>query len=415
MWPEPINLKYSCEFLNIVLDSIHSAVFIIDGEGRMRGFNRAFRALFPGRDEELEGRRFGNALGCGFAVDEEVLCGSTSRCSECVIRESYQETLATRKPVFDRKVQRHFKIGKRLLIKYFQFSTRYLNLNGREMVLVILDDITKTEATGIEINRDLKAAAEIQVRLLPSDPPVQSAFDVAWKYLPCRQLGGDIFNVVELPEHLWGFYMLDVSGHGVAAALVAVSVYHTLQKDNGFLVRKTVSESYNSYLMSTKTIEKDEIVPPREVAGMLNAHYSMDTYGNFFSFFYMLVDAKAHEITYCNAGHPHPLILGRNGAVREMESNGPVIGSGFDLNYTERRVMLSRGDRIFLYTDGILEYENENGDAYGKESLLRAIEAAGSRRVGDAVEDIVADVFAFGKGFEPQDDISLLCLEYQGG
>jgi len=83
------------------------------------------------------------------------------------------------------------------------------------------------------LDEDLKAAAGIQRSLLPQEPPDADIVEVAWRFIPCKRIGGDIFNMVRLDETHWGIYMLDVSGHGVPSALVAVSVSQILGPQQG--------------------------------------------------------------------------------------------------------------------------------------------------------------------------------------
>jgi len=125
------------------------------------------------------------------------------------------------------------------------------------------------------LDEDLKAAAGIQRSLLPQEPPDTRIVDVAWQFIPCEKIGGDIFNMVRLDEKHWGIYMLDVSGHGVPSALVAVSVSQILGPQQGLLLKKTI-----------KPPPFYEILSPAEVLNLLDQEYPIERFNKFFTISY---------------------------------------------------------------------------------------------------------------------------------
>jgi len=108
---------------------------------------------------------------------------------------------------------------------------------AKEVINANKELLKKQEA----LDEDLKAAAGIQRSLLPQGPPDADIVDVAWQFMPCEKIGGDIFNIVRLDEIHWGIYMLDVSGHGVPSALVAVSASQILNPQQGLLLQKAIT------------------------------------------------------------------------------------------------------------------------------------------------------------------------------
>lgn len=120
------------------------------------------------------------------------------------------------------------------------------------------------------LDEDLKAAAGIQRTLLPQEPPDAGIVDVAWQFIPCERIGGDIFNMVQLDETHWGIYMLDVSGHGVPSALVTVSASQILQPQKGLLLKKV-----------TNVPPFYEIVSPAEVLNLLDQEYPIERFNKF--------------------------------------------------------------------------------------------------------------------------------------
>lgn len=120
------------------------------------------------------------------------------------------------------------------------------------------------------LDEDLKAAAGIQRSLLPQEPPDAGIVDVAWRFMPCERIGGDIFNMIRLDKTHWGIYMLDVSGHGVPSALVAVSVSQILHPQQGLLLKKII-----------KPPPFYEIISPGEVLNLPDREYPIERFNKF--------------------------------------------------------------------------------------------------------------------------------------
>lgn len=137
------SLKDSNEFLNTLLDNITSAIFVTDKDIRIQSFNDSFRSLFY-RDEDIViGELCGNAIGCIYTVREKANCGSTSNCNSCNLRSSLLNAFLEKIPTHRSILTREFLIKDRVILKYFQFSTRNITFKHEEMVLVIVDDITE--------------------------------------------------------------------------------------------------------------------------------------------------------------------------------------------------------------------------------------------------------------------------------
>ncbi|MBW1784321.1 MAG: response regulator, partial [Deltaproteobacteria bacterium] len=167
------------------------------------------------------------------------------------------------------------------------------------------------------LDEDLEAAAGIQRSLLPEKPPDMENMAVAWRFMPCERIGGDIFNVVRLDETHWGIYMLDVSGHGVPSALVTVSASQMLHPHKGLLLKKTI-----------KPPPYYQILSPAEVLNLLDREYPIERFNKYFTITYLIVDVKARRISYSNAAHPAPILLRKDGTLELLDKGGTIIGMG---------------------------------------------------------------------------------------
>ena len=261
-----------------------------------------------------------------------------------------------------------------------------------------------------KLNEDLAAAAQIQKSLLPLNLDPAENLEVAWKFMPCEHMGGDIFNLFQLDDDHWGIYMLDVSGHGVQAAMVTVSVSQFLQPNSGHLFKRRAGKLRHNRQLRT----------PAEVLTALDREFPFERFNNFFTITYMIINTRSGELRYSNAGHPHSIVLRKDGKRELLQSGGPAIGIGdFPLlsdqenRYAEGRPQLTPGDKLFIYTDGIVDYQNTEGEFYGTDRFYQTLEALRVQSVQRIVEKAVENLLDFGRNAAPLDDITLLGLMFK--
>ena len=254
------------------------------------------------------------------------------------------------------------------------------------------------------LDNDLKVAAGIQQSLLPSRKvPENSRLKWAWRFKPCQEIGGDIFNILRLDETHHAVYMLDVSGHGVASALVTVSASQMLQPHTNTLVRHGSGKGSGN-----------EMIGPVDVVKQLDQEYPMERFDKYFTLVYLLIDTEKGLLRYCNAGHPPPILFRANGTAEKLEKGGPMVGLQGALPFEEGETPLKAGDRVILYTDGVVEYEKANLDFYGEERFRAVIAKSAEFPIDAFLDAIMEDLTTFGEGAPPRDDISLLAFEYKG-
>ena len=249
---------------------------------------------------------------------------------------------------------------------------------------------------------DLRAAAGIQLSLLPRTLPASNRLQMAWKFLPSETISGDIFNVFFLdPEHL-GFYMLDVSGHGVPSALVTVSVSQMLQPHgNGILRQPATAPPYY------------RLPPPDEILRRLDQDYPLERFDKYFTIFYGIVHLDSDELAYSSAGHPPPVLLRQSGETELLTEGGPIIGLGLDTPFDTGSRKLAPGDKLLLYTDGVLERENGGHHFYGMERFLNTLESVRRQEIPVLLDRVVEDIEAFSGGVRRQDDVTLLGIGFR--
>jgi sigma-B regulation protein RsbU (phosphoserine phosphatase) len=283
-----------------------------------------------------------------------------------------------------------------LVLKYSSAEKKLKQLNQE-----LLDKQKRLDA-------DLAAAAQIQKSLLPHRIDSARNMVVAWEFEPCEHMGGDIFNMFQLDDDHWAFYMLDVSGHGVEAAMITVSVSQFLQPNSGHLFKRNTGQSPPSHRLMT----------PAEVLAGLDAEFPFERFNNFFTIAYMIINTRTGELRCSNAGHPYSIVMHKSGRMELLQKGGPAIGTGdFRLltkqadRFEEECHQLHPGDKLFIYTDGIVEYQNRNGEFYGTRRFYETLEAQRREPIYDMVEQSMKSLMNFGNNAKPQDDITLLGLE----
>ena len=260
------------------------------------------------------------------------------------------------------------------------------------------------EAANRSIRQDLDAAAAVQRSLLPAVLPEIPGLRFAWEFSPCQELAGDFLNVLPLDDHHVGLYILDVSGHGVAAALLSVTLSHFLSPvaDRSFLYR-AVPERPGTY----------RVAPPSEVVARLNQHFRSDPQTmQYFTMVYGVLDLATRDLCYVTAGHPGPVQVRRDAAPIVLESGGLPVGLLPEASYEERTVRLEPGDRLYFATDGLTEAENSAGQDFGAEKLLDAYDQSRHRPLGESLTAVIACAKEWCVPAQLADDVAMLAIEF---
>jgi len=234
-----------------------------------------------------------------------------------------------------------------------------------------------------QIKSDLEAAAATQRQLLP--PPGDfGGLRTAGIFLPSTEIGGDIYNVVSHGDGRLVFFHVDVAGHGVPAALRSFALHNQL----------------------SNTAPTD----PASLVATLNSQ-TIDRDQTYFTMIYGVAESSG-RCTFVRAGHPYALHRRRRtDTVSIMEQGGLPVGLLPTADFPESVVDLEPGDRLFLYSDGIVDCTDPKGGAYGEDRLIAAVRRTGDLDLAEAVAAI-ADELAHHRGRAAlEDDVSLLAIE----
>jgi sigma-B regulation protein RsbU (phosphoserine phosphatase) len=247
--------------------------------------------------------------------------------------------------------------------------------------------------------RELEAAAKVQKAFLPAVDPQVSGSRFSWIFEPCTELAGDALNVIQLdPQHV-AMYVLDVSGHGVAASLLAVMVTRLLSP----------SATGDSFVLHSAADGSICITEPRDVAIRLSKNFSIDSTEKFITLFYALYNTQTRELKYVSAGHPSAVKLSPTGPPTQLHGTGMPIGIGE--TYEQQSITLVASDRVFLFSDGVTEAMNEDSVLFGTDRLLNCLSHSKSRPLEQSIAHLHVELQTWRGSAAVKDDVSILGME----
>jgi sigma-B regulation protein RsbU (phosphoserine phosphatase) len=240
-----------------------------------------------------------------------------------------------------------------------------------------------------KLEQELKVAAAIQQSLLPAAGRTGAFFTTAGASVPCRSVGGDFFDYVDLPAGEFGFIVGDVAGKGSPAALLSAALIGMFSAE----------ATYQSSAAPVLT---------RLNRGLLRRGVE----ARFVTTFYAMLSVDG-SLTYSNGGHNAPVLV-MAGGVRRLETGGMVLGLFDHATFDQEVVQLSPGDIIVAFSDGVSEALNEAGDEFTDDRLLASIDAHRLGTPQQLLDGLLADVRAFCGRATPSDDVTIVVVRYDG-
>ncbi|MEP7146341.1 MAG: GAF domain-containing SpoIIE family protein phosphatase, partial [bacterium] len=234
------------------------------------------------------------------------------------------------------------------------------------------------------LNRELKTAGDIQENLLPAKLPEFSDLDVSMILIPAKHIGGDYFNIYTVIPDQTLFFICDVSGKSISAALIVSTIFSSIityfKLNNNFNLLEFV-KCLNKVLIDSTTDEK------------------------FATCWFGLYDHKVKNLRSINAGHNTIYVLKQNGELIELNKGGMMLGV-FDIDFEFEDLVLQKNDVLLLYTDGVPEAMNKSKEFYSDERLIKLLKENSKLNSAGILEKLINDVQSFAKGAEKSDDIT---------
>jgi len=245
---------------------------------------------------------------------------------------------------------------------------------------------SESRAHSEHLEREIEEARATQEGFLPKAAPQLAGYEISGAWQPCRVVGGDYFDFLPYGNESIGICIGDVAGKGMPAAMLMSNLQAAVRG-----------------LASPATT-------PDGLCARLNALiYRNIASDRFITFFYAHLQGAAHELLYCGAGHNPPIVVGRDGAAARLEEGGGVLGVFPMLSYSMGRQELKRGDRVVMFTDGISEATDGDGEQFGDERLLQLVAANRKGGARELQEKILRTVGEFCRG-NWHDDATLVVI-----
>ena len=254
---------------------------------------------------------------------------------------------------------------------------------------VALQMVFANERRLLSIENELAVARQLQFSILPTTTPQLRNLRIAAVYEPMTEVAGDFYEYLPLDEYRSGFLVADVSGHGVPAALIASMI-------------KVATQSVASFASD-----------PSEILRRLRDILSAQLQSQYVSAAYLWIDTATRTARYSAAGHP-PLVYwcAACSKLARIESNGMLFGAPFAGEYPVRDIPFARGDRFLLYTDGLSEPENAQGEAFGDRKLEQILRNNPSLPAAELSLLLLSEVRAWQPAStSQQDDITLIVID----
>lgn len=240
-----------------------------------------------------------------------------------------------------------------------------------------------SDSSGVEKDE----AREIQNSLLPSGTLRNGSIEIAYRFSPFAEVGGDFADFFVLPNGIAGLYIGDVVGKGLAAAMYAALVMGTLRGIN-------------------KTGEQTSTV----LAVLNKRLFVRPVLGRFATTLYAVYDSACRELTFSNAGMPYPLLASASGC-RQLREGGLPSGMFPGSSYDSHRVCLSPGDSVLFATDGLHELQGADGDDYGWQRMAEIWEKCQGMSADESLQCLLRDAKQFAVGGLQHDDITAIALK----
>jgi serine phosphatase RsbU (regulator of sigma subunit)/catechol 2,3-dioxygenase-like lactoylglutathione lyase family enzyme len=280
--------------------------------------------------------------------------------------------------------------------------TRFRDLDGNSFSLASFDEVTqaleaqrRAFADRLEFDRravqELEIAKQVQARLFPQSQPPLKSLEYAGLCIQARKVGGDYYDFLDLGQGRLGFVIGDISGKGIAAALLMANLQANLR--------------------SQCAIALDH---PQRLLRSVNQLFCENTPdGSFATLFFGEYDDNACRLRYANCGHLPALLLHSDNSVERLEATATVLGIFKDWDCEIGEHQLCYGDTLALYTDGITESYNSEDEQFGEQRLIEALQQHRGGSCESALACIVEEVRRFSP-HEQHDDITLILAQHRG-
>ena len=263
-------------------------------------------------------------------------------------------------------------------------AVAYVNDLSMLVIFLFVSGLIGILRDQVRHQRDL--IQDVQRHLLPAMPAVPN-LELAARWIPAWTVGGDYYDVIDAGPNRVAICLADVAGKGIAAALIMSNVQATI-----------------------RALNAGGLAPDRVMATLNRLLHGRLRTPSFVTIFFSVLDPVSGDLTFCNAGHPSPLVVRKGGAIEGLDSTGPVVGIFAEAAYKSVTVHLGAGDRLVIFSDGVTESTNVKDEEFG-ESRLRTVLLHKDALTADQTCDALVETLTAFRGSQPYgDDVTMLVV-----
>ncbi|MBN2441581.1 MAG: SpoIIE family protein phosphatase [Spirochaetales bacterium] len=376
-------LRQNKTWLTSILQSMGEGVVVFTGNGEIVFCNNGAEEILQTKKHNILGKNIKNLLTI-FHHHTHVKVDLTSDCRifECnkISGENY---------ILDYK-------EKQIPVDFSIIPVKMVDPTFEGYILA-LQDITDRKKFGKELQKEIDSAYEMQKSILPENDKVIAGIHLYSFLQPCTFGAGDLYNFFTINDDYAGFYVLDVMGHGIPATITSLILYRLLtpHKKEGELLIKNGKEPY----------------PPSKVLDELNKQFHHEKNNQYFTIIYGLYEIKTGKVKAAGGGHNFPILQKANGDIQIIRTEGSILGFFIDLGLTEVEFTFEKGDRLFLYTDGLIDCLNGNNELFSQKRLISVINEYKSESLKILTSSLESGILRWRGKNQLDDDISFFALE----
>lgn len=357
-----------------LLEFSNEAIVVVDSHAVVTSFNPAAERIFGYARQDILGRPLRILIPLALRalhehhVREFVSSGETGR------------AMGTRGEIVGRR-----KDGSTFPAKASIFR---LDLPGGDFLLTaILADISPYEEHRA-LEDSVRASRLTQLHFFPESLPELQGLDLAAVNIPSDVVSGDYYDFFGIVEGHWGLVIGDVAGKGISAGLMMAAFRASL-----------LAEIRNNYSVTAIMTKVNDLL------------WETTAPNRFVTAFYGVYDERHRMLSYCNAGHNFPILLRSDGSLLELETGGILLGAFRGSRYDEGHLLLSHGDLLLLYTDGLTEALDRGGQELGRAALAKLLRGLSTGTASEVVDGLVDYLAEESAELHPADDVSLIVMK----
>lgn len=347
-------LRDSKPFLQKLMEVAVTPIFVVDKDMIVQSFNNSFSSLFNRTENEIIGKRPGNAFGCVFASDRDV-CGETDNCIKCILRKHLEKAISEKSASVREVIEKEFIINNKVVKKQLSLEIKPLDFGEEKYFVGLFNDVSdvieledRVYLQYEKMKRDLLVARGLQNSLLPVENKI-GPLDFSYIFKPCETLGGDFLDYYRIDRHNIAFIIADVAGHGITSSMFTMFLYSMLNRaeKSPALILESAFREFSKFTVTSET---------------------------YITMLIAVINTRNKTVTFANAGFTNPPAIVYGESIEQVEVSGiPISNWVDDVVYEEKKLRFRSGDRIIFVSDGITEMRTKTSSFIGGDYLYSTL------------------------------------------